>query len=164
MLASEFPPVGPAWLTQETHPFPNFEHLKSEKCKKSSSFFHFSDLRCSKSIEGLTRPGSPGRPHSFPMLSTSNRKNEKNLGFFSFFRFDVLKIDRGAHPALADPSQILSDPGQNPNFSEGLGIDLGVSESVQFAHFEPFTSQNKPRKQTKSHKSKLWLPKSLLFV
>ena len=42
------------------------------------------------------------------------------------------------HPALADPSQILSDPGQNPNFSEGLGIDLGVSESVQFAQFEPF--------------------------
>ena len=75
---------------------------------------------------------------SFPILSTSNRKNEKSLGFFSFFRFDVLKIDRGAHPALADPSQILSDPVKNPNFSEGLGIDLGASESVQFAHFEPF--------------------------
>ena len=47
--------VGPAWLTRETHPFLDFEHVKSE--------------------------------------------NEKNLGFFSFFRFDVLKIDRGAHLA-----------------------------------------------------------------
>ena len=46
------------------------------------------------------RPGSPGKPIPFPILSTSNRKNEKNLGFFSFFRFEVLKIDRGAHPAL----------------------------------------------------------------
>ena len=27
---------------------------------------------------------------------------------------------------------------KNPNFSEGLGIDLGASESVQFAQFEPF--------------------------
>ena len=24
-------PVGPAWLTLETHPFPDFEHLKLEK-------------------------------------------------------------------------------------------------------------------------------------
>ena len=82
---------GPAWLTWETHPFPDFEHLKSE--------------------------------------------NEKNLGFFSFFQFEVLKIDRGAHPALADPSQIRV---KNPIFSEGVGIDLGGSESLQFAQFEPF--------------------------
>ena len=53
---------------------------------------------------------------SFTVLSMSNRKNEKILDFFSFFRFDVLKIDRGAHPALADPSQILSDLDQKSKF------------------------------------------------
>ena len=167
--------------------------------KKILDFFHFSDLRCSKSIEGLTRPGSPRKPIPFPILSMSNRKNEKNLGFFSFFRFDVLKIDRGAHPALAtvqhmrgsrrirpgspgkpipflilstsnrknekslgffsffrfevldrgahpalaDPSQILSDLGQK------IQIFLRVSESIwarnrcnslSSSHFEPFST------------------------
>ena len=39
----------------------------------------------------LPEPGEP----CLSILSTSNRKNEKNLRFFSLFRFDVLKIDRG---------------------------------------------------------------------
>ena len=45
------------------------------------------------------RPGSSGKPIPFPMLSTSNRKKGKTSSNFSFFRFEVLKIDRGAHPA-----------------------------------------------------------------
>ena len=106
--------------------------------KKIYDFFSFFQFEVLKIDRGAHPAWLTRETLSFPILSTSNWKNEKKLRFFSFFRFDVLKIDRGAHPALADPSQILSDPVKNPNFSEGLGIDLGVSESVQFAQFEPF--------------------------
>ena len=43
-------------------------------------------------------------------------------------QFEVLKIDRGAHPALADPSQILSDPRQKSKVRETFGIDSGGPE------------------------------------
>ena len=97
--------------------------------KKNLGFFSFSRFEVLKIDRGAHPAWLTWEALSFPILSTSNRKNEKNLGLFSCFLFDVLKIDRGAHPALADPSQILSDPRvKNPNFSEGLGIDFLRSE------------------------------------
>ena len=131
------------------------------------------------------RPGSPGKPIPFPILSTSNRKKEKYLRFFSFFRFEVLKIDRvahpawltretlsfptlstsnrkmenkfgfsfifsdrGAHPALADPSRILSDPGQKSKFFRGSGnrfgrVGIGSIRSVQAisSHFRAISAK-----------------------
>ena len=48
----------------------------------------------------------------------------KHLGFFSFFRFEVLKIDRGAHPAwltlethaFPDFEHLKSEQGKNLGF------------------------------------------------
>ena len=53
----------PAWLTWETLSFPILS-TSNRKHENSLGFFSFSDLRCSKSIEGLTRPcvGSESNP------------------------------------------------------------------------------------------------------
>ena len=68
-------------------------------------------------------------------------KKIKNLGFFSFFRFEVLKIDRQGSPGPSPPSDPSEIPVESESksrrfriknliFFERLGIDLGVSESV----------------------------------
>lgn len=61
----------------------------------------------------------PASPEIFPftMLSDAKSENEEQiLECFSFFRFDVLKIHRGAPltSLTLEPSQILPDPSQVP--------------------------------------------------
>ena len=75
---------------------------------------------------------------SFPILSTSNRKNETNLRFFHFSDLTCSKSIEGLTRLWQIRVKSCRICVKNPILSEGLGIDLGVSEWVQFAQFEPF--------------------------
>ena len=127
----------PARLTRETLSFPilSTSNRKNRKNLRFFSFFRFEVLKIDREAHPawLTR-----ETISFPILSMSNRKNEKNLRFFNFSNLTCSKSIEGLNRLWQIRVKSCRIRVNNPNFSEGLGIDLGVSESLQFTQFEQF--------------------------
>ena len=113
--------------------------IQSNFCNVYSGNFLQGGLCWSK--RSSLRLGSPGNPIPFPILSTSNRKNEKQLGFFSFSDLRCSKSIEGLTRLWQIRVKSCRIRVKNPFFF------LGVSESIwvcrnrfnSLSHFEPFS-------------------------